>query len=49
MAATTPKLDWSRIVQQMAADKARLEAAIAGDQQARQQVTFAHPLAVPAK
>jgi len=49
MAATTPKPDWSRIVQQMAADKVRLEAAIAGDQQARQQVTFVHPLAVPTK
>lgn len=49
MAAATPKLDWSRIVQQMAADKARLEAAIEGNQQARQQVTFVHPLAVPAK
>lgn len=49
MVTSPPKLDWSRIVQQMAADKARLEAAIEGDQQARQQVTFVHPLAVPVK
>jgi hypothetical protein len=49
MAAATPKIDWNCIVQQMAADKARLEAAIEGNQQAREQVTFVHPLAVPAK
>ncbi|WP_158023064.1 hypothetical protein [Hymenobacter coccineus] len=49
MAATKPKPDWSGIVQQMAADETGLEAAIAGDPQARQQVTFAHPLAVPTK
>ncbi|MGI4736850.1 MAG: hypothetical protein ACRYG7_16900 [Janthinobacterium lividum] len=49
MAATKPKPDWSRIVQQMAADKMGLEAAIAGDPQARQQVTFARPLSVPTK
>jgi hypothetical protein len=49
MKASTPKIDWTRAVQQMAADKARLEAAIRGTEQARQEVTFAHPLAVPAK
>ncbi len=49
MKASTPKIDWPRTVQQMAADKARLEAAIRGSAPARQEVTFAHPLAVPAK
>ncbi len=49
MKASTPKIDWTRTVQQMAADKARLEAAIRGSEPARQEATFAHPLAVPAK
>jgi hypothetical protein len=49
MKASTSKIDWTRAVQQMAADKARLEAAIRGDEQVRKAVTFAHPLAVPAK
>ena len=40
MAATTPKVDWSRIVEQMAVDKARLEAAIEGGKPARQQAAF---------
>lgn len=49
MKASTPKIDWTRTVQQMAADKARLEAAIRGNVPARQDAAFAHPLAVPPK
>lgn len=48
MATSAQKVDWSRIVQQMAADKKRLEAAIRGDKQALHESTFLHPHAVPA-
>lgn len=49
MQASTPQIDWTRTVQQMAADKARLEAAIRGNEPAHQASVFAHPLVVPAK
>lgn len=48
MATSIQKVDWSRIVQQMAADKKRLEAAIRGDKQALHESPFFHPHAVPA-
>jgi hypothetical protein len=47
MATSDQKVDWSRIVQQMSADKKRLEAAIRGDKKALHESTFLHPHAVP--
>jgi hypothetical protein len=41
MKASASKIDWPRVVQQMAAGKACLEAAIHGDEQAREEATFA--------
>ena len=41
------KIDWTRIAEQMAADKRRLEAAVRGDQKARNESTFLHPRSVP--
>jgi hypothetical protein len=48
METTVKKIDWSRIAEQMAADKKRLEAAVRGDQKARNESTFLHPHSVPA-
>lgn len=48
METTVKKIDWTRIAEQMAADKRRLEAAVRGDQKARNESTFLHPRSVPA-
>jgi hypothetical protein len=48
MSTPAQKIDWGRVAEQMRADKRRLEAAIRGDQQARNESKFIHPTSVRA-